>query len=110
MKTELDKILISIGETFGDKISASGRNYLELDLGKHAGTLGYETVKSKYAKINVIVPLHQPVPGMKVRIDGRTFVNYAQFESGIAIPGYVASETGLPRKPFVPNDSMILNF
>ena len=47
---------------------------------------------------------------MKVRIDGRTYVNYAQLESGVAVPGYVAKEAGLPYKNFEPNDSMIRNF
>ena len=32
---------------------------------------------------------------MKVRIDGRTFVDYASFDSGLAAPGYVAREAGL---------------
>jgi hypothetical protein len=110
MKKDLDKVLVSIGETFGGQICASGRNYLELDLGKLAETLGCESLKKKYDKVNVIIPLQKPVRGMKVRIDGRTFINYAQFQSGIAVPGYVASDAGLPYKSFVPNDSMILNF
>ena len=56
------------------------------------------------------MPLKQPAEGMRVRIDGRTFMNYAQFEFGVVVPEYVAEDTGLPYKPFVPNDSMILNF
>jgi hypothetical protein len=47
---------------------------------------------------------------MKVRIDGRTFVNYAQFESGVVVPDYVARDAGLSYKTFIPKDSMILNF
>jgi len=47
---------------------------------------------------------------MKVRIDGRTFVNYAEYPSGIAVPGYLARETGRSYKTFIPNDSMICNF
>jgi hypothetical protein len=47
---------------------------------------------------------------MKVRIDGRTFVNYAQFESGVVVPGFVAKAAGLKYKTFIPLDSMILNF
>ncbi len=110
MKKDLDKVLVSIGEKFGGQICASGRNYLELDLGIQAETMGYANLKEKFHDVNVIVPLKKPVEGMKVRIDGRTFVNYAQFQSGIAVPGYVASDAGLPYKSFVPNDSMILNF
>jgi hypothetical protein len=47
---------------------------------------------------------------MKVRIDGRTFVNYAQFESGIAVPNYVARQVDLPNRAYIAQDSMICNF
>lgn len=110
MQRDLDKVLMSIGQKYGGQISATGRNYIEVDLGKQAETLGCQSLINKYERVNVIVPLLQPVKGMKVRIDGRTFINYAQFKSGIAVPDYVASDTGLPWKPFMPNDSMILNF
>jgi hypothetical protein len=110
MKKELDRILLSIVQKFGDQISGDARNYLEINIGKQAEMMGFLHLKEKFRDVNVIVPLKNPVEGMKVRIDGRTFVNYAQFESGIALPGYVASDTALPSKPFIPNDSMILNF
>lgn len=110
MNKELDKLLMNLGEKFGDKICATGRNYIEVDLGKQAGTLGYTTLKEKYHDVYAIVPLKKEADGMKVRIDGRTFVKYAQFESGIAVPGYVAPDTNLSYKSFIPNDSMILNF
>jgi hypothetical protein len=45
-----------------------------------------------------------------VRIDGRTFVNYAEYDSGIAVPGYIAKALGGSYRTFVPNDSMICNF
>jgi hypothetical protein len=110
MKKELDKILLSIVQKFGDQISGDARNYLEINIGKQAEVMGFLHLKEKFRDVNVIVPLKNPDKGMKVRIDGRTFVNYAQLESGIALPGYVASDTALPSKPFMPNDSMILNF
>jgi len=47
---------------------------------------------------------------MKVPVDGRTFFNYAKFESGVVVPGYVAQKTGLPFRPYTANDRMILNF
>jgi len=47
---------------------------------------------------------------MKVRIDGRTFVNYAQFESGIVTPNYVAERVDLPYRAYNARDSMICNF
>lgn len=47
---------------------------------------------------------------MKVRIDGCTFISYAQFDSGVAVPGYVANEAGLSHHCYTAQDSMILNF
>ena len=110
MRDRLDEILNRIGDEYREYISKGARNYLEIDLGKQAEKLGYAEEKTKYRNVNVVVPLKMPFKGMKVRIDGRTFLNYLEFESGLAAPGYVASDTGLPFKPFVPNDSMILNF
>ena len=72
--------------------------------------MGYPELKERYANVNAIVPMKDPVEGMKVRIDGRTFVDYAQFESGVAVPGYVARDAGIPYITYIPNDSMILNF
>jgi hypothetical protein len=48
--------------------------------------------------------------GMKVRIDGRTFVNYAQFDSGVVVPGFVARQAGMKHRTYEPLDSMVLNF
>ena len=110
MRDRLDEILNRIGEEYKEYISKGARNYLEIDLGEQAEKLGYSEETLKYKNINAVIPLKGPFKGMKVRIDGRTFVNYAQFDSGVAVPGYVASETGLPSKAFTPNDSMILNF
>jgi len=45
-----------------------------------------------------------------VRIDGRTFANYAQFESGIVVPNYIARQVDLPQRPYTAQDSMICNF
>jgi len=110
MSSNLDKVLIKIGEAYREDMLDGSRHYLEVDIGNRAEALGYPDIKAKYRQVNALVPLKQPVVGMKVRIDGRTFVNYAQFESGIVVPGYVAREAGLPYRTFVPNDSMILDF
>jgi hypothetical protein len=64
----------------------------------------------QYRKVLAVVPVKQARRGMKVRIDGRTFVNYGQLPSGVAIPGYVIQRSSLSYKTFIPNDSMILNF
>ena len=105
----LDDVIEKIGETYRQDISAGSRFYVEVNIGKQAGALGHRDIQQKYRDAFAVVPLKQAVPGMKVRIDGRTFVNYAQFESGVAIPGYVARDTGLSYKTFIANDSMILN-
>ena len=110
MNDHLNTVLSSIGDEFKDAISISSRFYREVDIGKRAEKLGFGDVGSRYRGVYAIVPLRQPVSGMKVRIDGRTFVDYAQFDSGLVVAGYVAREAGLPYKTFVANDSMIRNF
>ncbi len=67
-------------------------------------------IQSRFQNVSAIILLKAPAKGMKVLIDGRTFVDYAQFGSGIAVPGYVAREAGMPFKTYTAHDSMILNF
>ncbi len=110
MKNNLDDVLMMIGKEYENNILKGSRNYLEVDIGNKAAKMGYFGLKDKFANVYAIVPLKAPVAGMKVRIDGRTFVNYAQFDTGVAVPGNVAQNADLPYKEFVPNDSMILNF
>jgi len=109
MNNDIKKILQLLEEEYKDNISANARNYIEVNLGEKAESLGFDTLREKLRSSNAVIPLMHPVKGMKVRIDGRTFINYGQFDSGIAVPGYLAKESGLPYKTFVPNDSMILN-
>lgn len=110
MNTYLRQILASIGDEYKGRIGQGTRFYLEVDIGKRAESLGFSDLSERYRKVNAVVPLEKPERGMTVRIDGRTFVNYAQFDTGIAVPGYVAQDAGLPFRTFIPNDSMILNF
>ena len=110
MNKNLYKILQSIADEYKSELSNNGRNYIEVDIGKKAEAIGYPELKEKYNHVNAVVPIKHPVKGLKVRIDGRTFVNYAQYDSGIAVPGYLAKDAGRPYKAFIPNDSMILNF
>jgi len=110
MNNMLDLILKHIAEGFQADIAEGSRNYVEVDIGKQAGILGFSDLAKMYKSINAVVPVKEPVEGMKVLVDGRTFVNYRQFDSGIVVPGYVAEASGLPHRPFVANDSMVLNF
>lgn len=110
MKYRLDSVLDSMQKTYHDLISGDSRFYIEVDIGKAADRLGYPEVKEKYKHVFAVIPIKVPLEGMKVRIDGRTFVNYVQFESGIAVPGYVAADSQLAARQYVPKDSMICNF
>ena len=110
MNVQLNEVVKNIADEFEGAICHDGRNYVEIDIGSRSAMMGHPESEGKYNRVNAIVPLKEPVKGMKVRIDGRTFANYAQYESGVAVPGNLADDAGLPYKPFVPNDSMILNF
>jgi hypothetical protein len=110
MENNLKTVLNNIGETYRESISENSRNYLEVDIGNVAEHLGFADVKEKFNHAYAIIPLKNPANGMKVLIDGRTFVDYAQYDSGVAVPGYIARESGLPHHAYIPNESMVLNF
>ena len=110
MNQTLSDIINDIVEDHKENIGSDSRHYLEVSIAKKATELGISEAVAQVANAKAIVPLKYPAKGMKVRIDGRTFVNYVQFESGIAVPNYVARQTDLPHRAYVPQDSMILNF
>lgn len=110
MNDELKNIIKRIGENHRHEISTDSRHYREVSIGRSAERLGYPHLTSQFRDVYAIVPLKRPAEGMKVRIDGRTFVGYAQFDSGVVVPGYLAKKTELAFKPYVAQDSMILNF
>jgi len=110
MDKKLADVLLKIGDEFRDEISMDSRFYLEVDIGKQAAKCGHSELEEKYRNTFAVVPLKFPMRGMKVRVDGRTFVNYAQYECGVVVPNYVAGDAGLSYKTFVPKNSMILNF
>jgi hypothetical protein len=110
MEDHLERILKKIGEDHRSEICPDSRHYREVNIGQKAERLGYGDLKSRFQDVYAIVPLKRPTAGMKVRIDGRTFVNYAQFDSGVVVPGYLAQRTDLPFKPYRAQGSMILNF
>jgi hypothetical protein len=110
MNRNLTGLLDRIGEVYQPLILRGSRHYLEVSVGKQAQILGYADLEDRYKQTFVIVPLKAPQKGMKVRVDGRTFVNYAEHESGIAFPGHLAREAGRSFARYTPNDSMICNF
>ena len=110
MNGALGRVLNTIGETHKGDIAENSRNYLEVSIGGQAQKLGIADVAGRYRNVNAVVPLKRPASGMKVRIDGRTFVNYARLPNGVVVPGYVALETGQPCTRWSAEESMILNF
>jgi hypothetical protein len=110
MDTRLRELLDQIGRSFEDRILPDGRHYIEVNLGREAGRRGLEKLRARFATTELVVPLGEPLPGMKVRIDSRTFVNYRRHPSGIAVPGYVADAAGLGCEAYRAPDSLILNF
>ena len=94
MKEKLKGIIENIGTEYRAKILKGSRHYTEVSIGKRAAELGYHDLEAPFRKTYAVVPLKEPQSGMKVRIDGRTFVDYAEYESGIAVPGYLARKAG----------------
>ena len=109
MDKNLDQVIEWISRTHKDHIDRTGRHYMEVSIGTAAEKLGFADLAEKYQNAWAVVPLKKPMAGMKVRIDGRTFVNYAQFDSGVAVPGYVTGDTGLCHHPYEAQHSMVLN-
>ena len=110
MDKKLAEIVNKIGDDYKDNISKGSRFYLEVNIGEQALKYGHSELGRKYDGKYAIVPLKRPLGGMKVRIDGRTFVNYAQFKSGVVVPNFIARNAGLSYKTFIPQDSMICNY
>lgn len=110
MNRKMKQVLDHIHTKFSDRAMAGARHYLTVDLNDAARDLGYPGLFDTYQNREVIISLKEPLPGMKVRIDGRTFVNYAEFADGFAVPARLARKAGLPARKYIANDSMILNF
>lgn len=110
MDKRLRHVLETIAREYKPDILKGSRHYTEVNIGQQADRLGYSDLKNSYGTSYAVIPLRNPQPGMKVRIDGRTFVNYAEYDSGVVLPGYVAKKIGGKYKQFVPMDSMICNF
>jgi hypothetical protein len=110
MKNYLSAVLAKIGDDYKEHIQDDSRYYVEVSIALTAAELGFPEVERGYRNVCAIVPLKQPLKGMKVRVDGRTFVNYAQFESGVVVAHYVARRVDLPHRAYIAQDSMVCNF
>ena len=107
---KLQKVIQSFALDYQNNIAPESRYYQEISIGRQAGKIGYLDIEKAYRNVYAVIPLKHMLRGMKVRIDGRTFVDYAQFESGVAVPGYVARKMKVPFQKYTPHDSMILNY
>ncbi len=110
MPNHLDQTLKAIENAYSGRIKGNSRFYVEVDIGAQAEEMGFSDVANHYRKVLAVVPIREAEHGMKVRIDGRTFVNYGQLESGVAIPGRAVKQSRRSYTTYIPNDSMILNF
>lgn len=110
MSNELGEVLAKIAEEYREEISVESGTFLELDIGKKAEKLGYSNIAEKYRGVDAVVPLKRALDGMKVMIDGRTFVDYAQLETGVVIPGHIAKEASLPNRHYEAPESIVRVF
>lgn len=109
MDNRLKGFLNDIGERYKDLILSGASDYIEVNLGELSKDMGYDDLYEKLKDSYAIIPIKEPQPGMKVRIDGRTFVDYCLHPSGFAVPGYIVKDAGIPCPKYNANDSMILN-
>lgn len=110
MDTPIDRILTRIAEDHADEMAAESRFYREVSLARQAERLGIDDIDPDLRDTNAIVLLKEPIDGMKVRIDGRTFVDYAQTGRQVVVPGYVARKASGPFTAYTAEDSMVLVF
>jgi hypothetical protein len=110
MSNELGEVLTKIGEEYKEEISEESGIFLEVDIGKQAEKFGYSNIVEKYRGVDAVVPLKHTIDGMKVMIDGRTFMDYAQLETGVVIPGHIAKEAALPSKHYEAPETIVRVF
>lgn len=110
MTNKINTILKTIAIDYKNYICSDSRYYVDVNIAKKASDLGFSEVKDHYKNVFAIVPIKNPVKGMRVRVDGRTFINYVQFDSGVVAPSQVARAASLPYKAYIAKDSMIYNY
>jgi len=108
MTNRLAEILNLIAAEFEGEILPDSERYILIDIGKVAESFGQLELKDRYKDISAVVPLEIEW-GVSAMINGKDLCDYAQLNSGIAVPAYVAEEAGLPSKQYQPKDIMYLN-
>ncbi len=110
MNSALNRVLDTIGAENAHRLEQTSRFYQEVDIGRQAERLGLPELAEQYRNTKALVLVSTPQGGMTVRIDGRTFVDYAQLDSKVVVPGRVAREAGRPFRPYAAQDSMVQEF
>lgn len=111
-QNELAVLIRKIAESHAARIEPESRYYLEVDLGKAAAAGGFAALQERWRGVQAIIPVKEsPAAGMTVLIDGRTFIDYVQFDNGVVVPGHVAEAvSGLPGRPYQAHEDMKLIF
>lgn len=110
MKGSLKKILSKISDDYRPLIAKDSIYFLDVNIGKTADRMGITDISSSYYDTNIIIPLKHPLSGMKVMVDGRTFINYAQLDTGLILAEYVAQEADIDYQTYHARESMIRVF
>ena len=110
MDKRLDKILSGIIDDFRDELSDDSIYFVDVNIGQRAARMGYDDLGNQYKTTEAVLYVRNPKKGMKVMIDGRTFVNYACLGPGVAVPSHVAKQTAMKHKPFTAADSLVRIF
>ena len=110
MDKRLDMILTGIIDDYSDELSEDSIYFVDVNIGKRAAGLGYDDLGSQYRNTEAVVFVKGPKKGMKVMIDGRTFINYSSLGPGVAVPSHVAERTTLKHRPFTAAESLVRIF
>lgn len=108
MTNRLADVLNKISAEFEGEIVHDSDKYILINIGKVAESFGQSELKGRYDKVAAVVPL-EIESGISAIINGKDLCDYAQLNSGIAVPAYVAEEAGLPSKQYQPKDIMYWN-
>lgn len=110
MQRHLQAVMLKLGELYADELTSESRYFRDVNIGQAAADLGFEDVESAFLATEAVILLKGTGDGMKVRIDGRTFVNYSQFDNGVVVPTHVAKRSGLHYRAYAARDSMVRVF
>ncbi len=110
MDNRLDRILMQIMNDYRDELSEDSIHFVDVNIGRRAAGMGFADLGSQYKDAEAVLFVNGGKKGMKVMIDGRTFVNYSTLGPGVAVPSYVAEKTALKHEPFTAAESLVRIF